>query len=119
MKKLILTFIWFTALNSVFSQTIYQPSINRQDQSRFSIDKIENTDNNTIVNFTYISSEDYVNGGWVMINPNIIIKETSGERKYKLIKSEGMPLSPNKHSFSFNGEKLMFSKLLTSPRIGM
>lgn len=108
MKKLILTLICFTTLNSVFSQTIYQPLINRQDQSRFTIDKIENTDKNTIVNFTYTSSDDYVNGGWVMINPNIIIKETSGERKFKLIKSEGMPLSPNKHSFSFNGEKLRF-----------
>lgn len=108
MKKLILTLIWFTTLNSVFSQTIYQPSINRQDQSSFTIDKIENIDNNTVVNFTYTSNDNYVNGGWVMINPNIIIKETSGERKYKLIKSEGMPLSPNKHTFSFNGEKLRF-----------
>lgn len=108
MKKFILTLICFTTLNSIISQTIYKPFINRQDENNFTIDKIENTNNNTIVNFTFKSSDDYVNGGTVMINPNIIIKETSGDREYKLIKSEGMPLSPNKHSFSFNGEKLRF-----------
>lgn len=108
MKKFILTLICFTTLNSIISQTIYKPFIIRQDENNFTIDKIENTNNNTIVNFTFKSSDDYVNGGTVMINPNIIIKETSGDREYKLIKSEGMPLSPNKHSFSFNGEKLRF-----------
>ena len=108
MKKIILILFWFTTLNSVISQTIYNPSINRQEENRITIDKIENTDKNTIVHFTYTASNEYLNGGWITINPDIIIKETSGDRKYKLIKSEGMPLSPNKHSFSFNDEKLRF-----------
>lgn len=108
MKKLFLTLICLSTLNSVLSQTINRPLINSQDSNKFTIDKIENKDNNTIVSFTYTSSDEYINGGWVRINPNIVIKETNSERTYKLIKSEGMPLSPSKHEFSFNGQKLRF-----------
>ena len=98
------------------AQTIIKPSISKQDAYSLKIDKIEISDFYTTIYFTHIAPNTYTNGGWVRIEPTIYIKETYGDRKYYLIKAEGIPLSPNKFYNSYVGQKITF-KLLLKPRV--
>jgi hypothetical protein len=108
MKKSILFILIVLSFNNLFSQVINNPIVAKSDESSIKIDKIEITEYNTIMYFTHTSAEEYANGGWVRIEPNITIKETYGIRKYNLIKAEGVPLSPNKFEYSYKGQTLSF-----------
>lgn len=108
MRNFFTLYLLLITHNNLFSQIVFNPFVASQDFSEFTIDKIEVKDNFTIVDFTFTSNDDFICGGWVQINPDIILKESSGVKVYKMLKSEGMPLSPKKHIFSFNGEKLKF-----------
>jgi hypothetical protein len=108
MKNLILLILMSFGINTTFSQVILNPPITKQDEYSIKLDKIEITEYNTILYFTHTSAQEYTNGGWVRIEPNITIKETYGLRKYKLIKAEGIPLSPNKFEYSYKGQTLSF-----------
>lgn len=99
----------------VHSQTIIRPIIDKQDQNSLKIDKIEITDFNTIIHCTHTAPKQFINGGWVRIEPNIYIKETYGSKKYYLINAEGIPLSPNKFYNSYVGQKKTFK--LIFPKI--
>lgn len=99
------------SLRCLFGQTINNPSIIRQDNYSLSIDKIELTYSSTIIYCTHTAPDTYQNGGWVRLSPEIILKETYGGRKYKLVKAEGIPLSPNKFNYSYKGQKLTFRLL--------
>ena len=108
MKKITLTVFLFISLTHLFGQTILNPSITKQDEYSLTIDKIELSNNSTIIYCTHTAPDTYENGGWVRVEPGIILKETYGSRKYKLVKAEGVPLSPNKFTYSYKGQKLTF-----------
>lgn len=116
MRSLFLTIAIFAITQITNSQTIINPSINSRDEYSLNIDKIELTEYSTIIYCTHTAPDAYENGGWVSIEPNIILKETYGSRRYKLVKAEGIPLSPNKFTYSFKGQTLSFR--LIFPRIG-
>lgn len=108
MKRFFLFFVLLLAIQTLFAQTITNPTIVRQDEYSLNIDKIELSDYSTTIYCTHTAPDTYTNGGWVRIEPGIIIKETFGSRKYKLVKAEGIPLSPNKFEYSYKGQKLTF-----------
>lgn len=108
MRRLFISVLFFVTIQNLIAQTITNPSINSRDEYSLNIDKIELTDYNTIIYCTHTAPDTYTNGGWVRIEPNIILKETYGTRKYKLLKAEGVPLSPNKFTYSYKGQKLSF-----------
>jgi hypothetical protein len=108
MKKITLVFLLIFLVNIIFGQSVLNPTIISQDEYSLTIDKIELSYNSTILYCTHTAPDTYENGGWVRIEPGIILKETYGNRKYKLVKAEGVPLSPNKHNYSYEGQKLTF-----------
>lgn len=108
MRKIILFTTLILLVNNLHSQTIYNPSISRTDETTLSIDKVELSNNSTIIYCTHKAPEGYQNGGWVRIEPSIFLKESNGQRRYKLLKAEGIPLSPNKFNYSYSGQTLSF-----------
>jgi hypothetical protein len=65
---------------------------------------IEFSDEYTRIEFIYRSSMIYVNGGWIQMDPNAFIRPVGSSVKYRLIKTEGIPLAPSKHYFRSKGE---------------
>ena len=115
MKKAItlLTIVLFSTLG--YTQTIESPSIDSKANENIGILKIEKNSYNTIIHFVYQSDNQYVDGGWFNINPEIKIKETGGYRTYKLIKAEGVKLAPEKTNCEYSGQ--IFSFRLIFPAI--
>jgi hypothetical protein len=65
---------------------------------------IEFSDEYTRIEFIYRSSMLYINGGWIQMDPNAFIRSVGSSIKYRLIKTEGIPLAPSKHYFRSKGE---------------
>jgi hypothetical protein len=65
---------------------------------------IEFSDEYTRIEFIYRSSMLYINGGWIQMDPNAFIRSIGSSVKYRLIKTEGIPLAPSKHYFRSKGE---------------
>jgi hypothetical protein len=99
-----------------FSQKYHFPEIKKQSQNNLDIQKIIVDQNNTTIYFNYYASQDFVNGGWVNINPNIYIQNKLTNEKFILEKNLGIPTAPKKYNFSKKGEKLSFT--LIFPSIG-
>jgi hypothetical protein len=93
---------------SVLGQTVYNPSFLSTDEASLTIDKIELGSYNTIIYCTHKSPDYYNKGGWVRIQPEIILKDSYGNRRYKLLKAEGIPLYPDKFNYSYSGQTLSF-----------
>jgi hypothetical protein len=93
---------------TLFGQTVYNPSFVSSDETSLTIDKIELGTYNTIVYCTHTAPDYYEKGGWVRVEPNIFLRESYGTRRYKLLKAEGVPLSPNKFNYSYKGQTLSF-----------
>ncbi len=68
-----------------------------------SLDKIELTSSETILHFTYSAISE-----WVNINDSIHIQGIKDNKKYYLIKAEGIPISPNKYYFKDSNPYLKF-----------
>ena len=49
------------------------------------------------------------NYGWVNINENTCLVDNETGNKYKIIKSDGIPISPNRYNFTKGGESINFS----------
>ncbi len=108
MRNSLMTMALLIIIQLANAQTITNPSINSRDENSLNIDKIELKENSTILYCTHTSPSTYKNGGWVRIEPNIILKEAYGSRRYRLIKAEGIPLSPEKFTYSYIGQTLSF-----------
>lgn len=81
------------------------------------VKKIDLSTDQTIV---YLSIENQIDGGTFCADKNICIQEVSTHKKYKLVKSEGIPVCPDYYSFNSIGEvlefKLVFPKLQSLPK---
>ena len=107
MKYLLLLILPFS-VGVLFAQRIDNPTYLKRDQASIQLDRIDLTSTNTILYLTYTSPSKYTNGGWVNIRPEIYLQDTYGSQQLKLIRAEGVPLAPNKHNFSYAGEKIYF-----------
>lgn len=58
----------------------------------------------TIIDFIYRSSDLYENGGWIQMDKNAYISPVGSIMKYKLIHAIGIPIAPLKHCFKRKGE---------------
>ena len=64
--------------------------------------------NQTVLWFKFINNHGY--GAWINIDKGAkIIAYPSGKTLYLTKKTEGIPFSPEKHTFSKNGEQLRFN----------
>lgn len=103
MKKpyLILLILLITSITS-FAQVIINPYVETVDDQLCYITKIETTDKFTIVSFEHKNNQ-----GWVRLGTKIYI-ETPDHTKYEYVKSEGIPIAPEKHEFKEGEESLKF-----------
>lgn len=115
MKQISLCLILLSLFTAAHAQTINSPAINRQDSYNVTIDRVEITYNNTIIYCTHTAPSGITNGGWVRMSPDVVLKATYLPRRYKLIRAEGIPLSPEKFYYSYSGQKLNYR--LIFPRI--
>lgn len=95
----------FLAIVSIFAQTITSPTYARRDNVSLSILEIELTPEYTILKGNY---RNVMNYGWANINSATFIRDCKTGKRYNIIKSEGLPISPNNHSFTKENEELPF-----------
>ncbi len=95
--------------NHAYSQEFIKPNYGLKSHETLVISKVELSA--TEATF-YMSVENRIPGGTFCANKKIFILYPDGERS-KLVRSEGIPVCPDTHSFSSIGEKLDFT--LTFP----
>lgn len=71
--------------------TVINPVFERTDAPQFHLNKIVNT-----TDTTYLHFKCYVNNGWVSISDKSYIEDMITGKRYPILKSEGIPLSPEK-----------------------
>lgn len=87
---------------------LYNP-LGLEHHDKLNIKCIEFTDEYTRIDFIYRSSTHYINGGWIMMEPDAYIQPTGSKVKYRLVRAIGIPLAPIKHCFKRQGEYHTYS----------
>ena len=109
----LLTIIICASLKTV-AQTIENPVFERTNSHLFHVDKIELSNESTILYCTLAVP----NNSWASISPQTYIEDVESKKKYTIIKSEGIPFSPEVRNFDVGMKcevKLVFPVLsLTS-----
>ncbi len=75
------------------------------------IEQIRLNEDNTQIDFVYISPKEYINGGWIQIDADCFISPVGSEISYKMIRAINIPIAPNKYHFKRSGQVLRFSLL--------
>jgi hypothetical protein len=109
MKNKILIFSLIILTCNALGQQINSPSIRKSDVQYCKVSSIVIQNEKTVVNFRYIASNEYINGGWVCAGDNFFIRDNETGRKYFLTKANNIPICPQKHNFKQKGELLNFS----------
>jgi hypothetical protein len=73
------------------------------------IEKVILDDEFTRIDFVYISSRKYINGGWIHINSGCFIRPKGSEVCYRMIKAINIPIAPTKYHFMSKGQVHHFS----------
>jgi len=90
----------------VFSQVYESPIAGKQSHPDLKINTIEITTEYTII---HLSITNQLNtGGWFCADKNIYIKNSKGLEEYQLLRSENIPICPNKFEFTNKREVLEF-----------
>ena len=106
MKKILLFLIGLLSIYQTFSQVYESPIAGKQSHPDLKINTIEITNEYTII---HLSITNQLNtGGWFCADKNIYIKNSKGLEEYQLIRSENIPICPNKFEFTSKGEVLEF-----------
>ena len=114
MRKVLylLTIFICTSLTTV-AQTIENPVFERTNSHLFHIDKIELSNESTILYCSLVVP----NNSWASISPQTYIEDVESKRKYTIIKSEGIPFSPEERNFDIGMKcevKLVFPVLTST-----
>ena len=114
MRKVLylLTIFICTSLTTV-AQTIENPVFERTNSHLFHIDKIELSNESTILYCSLVVP----NNSWASISPQTYIEDVESKRKYTIIKSEGIPFSPEVRNFDIGKKcevKLVFPVLTST-----
>ena len=108
MKYTLLTITLFLFIVFSLKAQVYKsPIAAKQSHADLEIIQIERTAENTIVNLKVTNKRDA--GGWFCASKSIIIKNSEGLEQYDLIKSENIPICPEKFEFSYVGQTLEFT----------
>ena len=91
----------------VFENPISQHTPNEH----LGIEKISLDDDFTRIDFVYISPKQYLNGGWIQIDPGCYIRPIGSEVRYKMVSAINIPLAPSKYYFKSKGQVHHFTLL--------
>ena len=98
--RLSLSFLFVICGLFGYAQVIENPVFDRTDQPLFHVDKVELTQDSTIV-FCTLSVE---GGMWANLSPDTYIENTLTAEKYKIVSCDGLPFAPKEKDF-MNTEK--------------
>ena len=84
-----------------FAQVIENPVFDRTDQPLFHIDKVELTQDSTILYCTYVAEF----GSWANISSQTYLEDCSSGDKFRIQKCEGLPYAPEQRNF-YNGGRI-------------
>ncbi len=63
----------------------------------------------TKIDFGYITTDKYDNGGWIKISPDTFIENVQTKIRYTLTNAEGITIAPAKHNFESTKDWRYFS----------
>jgi len=110
LKMLLLLCVLLPA--ATFGQSIKSPLVGSSDGYNTTITEVETNSRNTVISFRHICRE---KDGWVQLNKSIYLQDADGEERYNYVKSEGIPLRPEKLTATENNQvvnfKVYFEKL--------
>ncbi len=90
------------------AQTYIKPPFKDQSTSAVKIGKVQITKTHTIVHMSCSAPDEFVYGGWACFTSTAFIQDVETKKKYKLIKSRGIPQCPAKFNFSKPGQTIYF-----------
>ncbi len=107
LNKMLLGVYFIVAPFLINAQIIDNPVWTEKSHANLSVDKIELTKTETIF---YLSVNNQLDsGGWFCADKKIYIQSKFGSKeKYNIIRSEGIPICPEKYYFAKAGENLNF-----------
>ena len=90
---------------ATFGQSIKSPLVASTDDPTTFITQIETNSRNTVVSFKHICRQ---KGDWVQLNKSMYLQDADGEERYDYVKSEGVPLRPEKFVATENHQEVNF-----------
>lgn len=95
--------------NTVLKRLIWQkPEIDGGIKNP-SLLRITVRENETQIDLGYSAFNIYIKGGWIRIHPDTYLEDTKTRLRYKMVKAEGIPISPKKLEFNTNTDWQYFS----------
>lgn len=91
---------------AIHAQTIHSPRIDQAGPLQ--IDKVERTDQHTVLYATCKASDRYLHGGWVNMSGSTYLLDRWRNKKYYILRAQGIPLQPERHYFEYTGQSLSF-----------
>ncbi len=104
-KTYYIFFIIFLIAFESNAQTIENPVVDMKSHPTLNIEKIEKTDNFTIL---FMSLKNEIENGAFCVNSDVFISLPDKRIKFDMIKSEGIENCPNMHKFTAPGQVLNF-----------
>lgn len=87
-----------TKILRLFNPSIYDNKANAM------IKTIDLNEEYTRIDFKYISSNEYINGGWIQMERKSFIRDTLTKRTYPLLFALNITIAPEKHHFRRKGQ---------------
>ena len=87
-----------TEILRLFNPSLYDNKANAM------IKTIDLNEEYTRIDFKYISSNKYINGGWIQMERNSFIRDTLSKRTYPLLFALNIPIATEKHHFRRKGQ---------------
>ena len=98
MRKFLLFCLIFLCFRKSIAQIVENPVFDRTDVPAFRVDKVEITPDTTFVYCTYQAET----GSWANISPNTYLRDMKTNKKYPLLKCDGLPFDPLKRNFVYD-----------------
>jgi hypothetical protein len=111
MKFILISLAFIISHSFALSQTIEKPNFSSASHP-MTVDKIEFTKDQAIIS---LSIENHSETGYFCADKNISLIDALTNKKYKLIKSENIPVCPESYSFKMLGEILQFKLFFPKP----
>jgi hypothetical protein len=93
MKSIKMLSAFLMLSTTLFGQSIKFPLVDSAEDPTTVVTAIETNSNATIVSFKHISPS---KGNWIQLNKSMYLQDAGGEERYNYIKSEGIPLRPER-----------------------
>ncbi len=93
-----------TFLGNEVLEVFESPTSEITPNKRMGIERIILHTNYTHVDFVYIASKKYLNGGWIQLHQDCFLRPSGTEIEYKMIEAIAIPIAPSKLHFNAPGQ---------------